>query len=102
MLLFGISWIYDCLIFLTLRNKLNFEKKKLFQAELSFQTGQIIHVYGDMDDDGFFMAEIDGVRGLVPSNFLAEANDQYAPAGPSNQGLLILFYCSTNTVTIYI
>ncbi|XP_050668383.1 peripheral-type benzodiazepine receptor-associated protein 1 [Leptidea sinapis] len=54
-------------------------------AELSFQTGQIIHVYGDMDDDGFFMAEIDGVRGLVPSNFLADTNDQYA-AGQSNQG----------------
>lgn len=57
-----------------------------FQAELSFQTGQIIHVYGEMDDDGFYMAEIDGVRGLVPSNFLTEANDQYAPAGQSSQG----------------
>ncbi|XP_047521880.1 RIMS-binding protein 2 isoform X8 [Pieris napi] len=55
-------------------------------AELSFQTGQIIHVYGDMDDDGFYMAEIEGVRGLVPSNFLTDANDQYAPAGPSGQG----------------
>ncbi|CAH0402680.1 unnamed protein product [Chilo suppressalis] len=54
-------------------------------AELSFQTGQIIHVYGEMDDDGFFMAEIDGVRGLVPSNFLTEANDQYA-AGQTSQG----------------
>lgn len=30
-----------------------------------------------MDDDGFYMGEIDGVRGLVPSNFLAEAPDQY-------------------------
>ncbi|KAJ0173196.1 hypothetical protein K1T71_011372 [Dendrolimus kikuchii] len=55
-------------------------------AELSFQTGQIIHVYGEMDDDGFYMAEIDGMRGLVPSNFLTEANDQYAPAGQSSQG----------------
>ena len=25
-----------------------------------------------MDDDGFFMGEIDGQRGLVPSNFLAD------------------------------
>ncbi|XP_075983360.1 RIMS binding protein isoform X4 [Anticarsia gemmatalis] len=57
------------------------------QAELSFQTGQIIHVYGEMDDDGFYMAEIDGVRGLVPSNFLTEANDQYPPAGQSSQGV---------------
>ncbi|XP_028040007.1 RIMS-binding protein 2 isoform X4 [Bombyx mandarina] len=54
-------------------------------AELSFQTGQIIHVYGDMDDDGFYMAEIDGVRGLVPSNFLTDANEQYTNAGQSSQ-----------------
>ncbi|GBP00575.1 RIMS-binding protein 2 [Eumeta japonica] len=57
-------------------------------AELSFQTGQIIHVYGDMDDDGFYMAEIDGVRGLVPSNFLTEATDQYPGTGQQgNQGV---------------
>lgn len=31
-----------------------------------------------MDDDGFYLGEIDGVRGLVPSNFLAEASEQYA------------------------
>ncbi|XP_017774492.1 PREDICTED: uncharacterized protein LOC108561183 isoform X4 [Nicrophorus vespilloides] len=47
------------------------------QVELSFTTGQIINVYGEMDDDGFYMGEIEGVRGLVPSNFLTEAPDQY-------------------------
>ena len=41
--------------------------------ELSFCTGDIIHVYGDMDDDGFYIGEVGGVRGLVPSNFLTEA-----------------------------
>ncbi|XP_068623681.1 RIMS-binding protein 2 [Battus philenor] len=56
-------------------------------AELSFQTGQIIHVYGEMDDDGFYMAEIDGMRGLVPSNFLTEANEQYGPPGHTSQGV---------------
>ncbi|XP_052751933.1 peripheral-type benzodiazepine receptor-associated protein 1 isoform X6 [Galleria mellonella] len=61
--------------------------RQRLQAELSFQTGQIIHVYGDMDDDGFYMAEIDGVRGLVPSNFLTDANDQYASAGQTSQGV---------------
>lgn len=66
----------------------------LFQAELSFQTGQIIHVYGEMDDDGFYMAEIDGMRGLVPSNFLTEANDQYGPPGHSGQGLHTKFHKS--------
>lgn len=43
------------------------------QVELSFKTGEVILVYGDMDEDGFFMGELDGVRGLVPSNFLTEA-----------------------------
>lgn len=55
------------------------------QVELSFATGQIINVYGEMDDDGFYMGEIDGVRGLVPSNFLTEAPDQYGPGGASAQ-----------------
>lgn len=41
--------------------------------ELSFKTGEVILVYGSMDEDGFYMGELDGVRGLVPSNFLTEA-----------------------------
>ncbi|XP_046682775.1 RIMS-binding protein 2 isoform X2 [Homalodisca vitripennis] len=53
------------------------------QVELSFQTGNIIFVYGDMDDDGFYMGELDGVRGLVPSNFLTEAPADFTNgAGP--------------------
>lgn len=56
------------------------------QVELSFTTGQLINVYGEMDDDGFYWGEIDGQRGLVPSNFLTEAtNDQYGP-GQTSQG----------------
>jgi RIMS-binding protein 2 len=27
-----------------------------------------------MDEDGFYMGELDGIRGLVPSNFLQEAD----------------------------
>lgn len=56
------------------------------QVELSFKTGEVILVYGEMDEDGFFMGELDGVRGLVPSNFLTEAPEQYNNAvggGPS-------------------
>lgn len=45
--------------------------------ELSFKTGEMILVYGEMDEDGFFMGELDSVRGLVPSNFLTEAPEQY-------------------------
>jgi RIMS-binding protein 2 len=32
----------------------------------------VITVYGEMDDDGFYVGELNGVRGLVPSNFLQE------------------------------
>lgn len=39
-----------------------------------------------MDDDGFYMGEIDGVRGLVPSNFLTEAPDQYAGSAGQTSG----------------
>ena len=39
---------------------------KLPQVELSFRTGDIITVFGEMDDDGFYMAELRGQRGLVP------------------------------------
>ncbi|XP_014673766.1 PREDICTED: RIMS-binding protein 2-like [Priapulus caudatus] len=42
------------------------------EVELVFNTGDIIYVYGDIDDDGFFMGEVNGIRGLVPSNFLQE------------------------------
>ncbi|XP_033115131.1 RIMS-binding protein 2-like isoform X2 [Anneissia japonica] len=45
------------------------------ENELSFQQGELITVYGDMDEDGFFMGEANGERGLVPSNFLEEASD---------------------------
>ena len=42
------------------------------EVELNFKTGEIITIYGDMDDDGFFMGELGGRRGLVPSNFLTD------------------------------
>lgn len=54
--------------------------------ELSFKTGEVILVYGEMDEDGFFMGELDGVRGLVPSNFLTEAPDQYNNQGSISTG----------------
>ena len=38
----------------------------LQKVELNFQTGDIITVFGEMDDDGFYMAELRGQRGLVP------------------------------------
>ncbi|GFU65724.1 RIMS-binding protein 2 [Trichonephila clavipes] len=41
--------------------------------ELAFRTGDVIYVYGEADEDGFYMGELNGERGLVPSNFLTEA-----------------------------
>ncbi|XP_077449259.1 peripheral-type benzodiazepine receptor-associated protein 1 isoform X4 [Stigmatopora argus] len=51
------------------------------EAELTFSAGDIIHVIGDMDEDGFFYAELNGQRGLVPSNFL-QAFPEDPPAEP--------------------
>ncbi|XP_067682714.1 RIMS-binding protein 2-like isoform X5 [Haliotis asinina] len=43
------------------------------ELELTFKAGDIITVYGDMDEDGFFRGEMNNRRGFVPSNFLQEA-----------------------------
>ncbi|CAG5133587.1 unnamed protein product [Candidula unifasciata] len=43
--------------------------------ELSFKTGDIVMIYGEMDEDGFFTGEVNGQQGLVPSNFLQPADD---------------------------
>ncbi|KAM9811302.1 RIMS-binding protein 2-like [Syngnathus typhle] len=40
------------------------------EAELGFRSGDIIYVLGDMDPDGFYYGDLQGRRGLVPSNFL--------------------------------
>jgi hypothetical protein len=32
----------------------------------------VITVFGEMDDDGFYLGELNGTRGLVPSNFLQD------------------------------
>ncbi|XP_047613149.1 peripheral-type benzodiazepine receptor-associated protein 1 isoform X2 [Phacochoerus africanus] len=40
------------------------------EAELPFRAGDVITVFGDMDDDGFYYGELNGQQGLVPSNFL--------------------------------
>ncbi|XP_050441109.1 uncharacterized protein LOC126846058 isoform X4 [Adelges cooleyi] len=49
------------------------------QVELHFKMSQIIFIYGEMDDDGFYRGECNGVRGLVPSNFLMEVGADYGP-----------------------
>ena len=41
---------------------------------------------GEMDDDGFFMGEINGRRGLVPSNFLTDVPSGYIFMDQNQQG----------------
>ncbi|XP_066872176.1 RIMS-binding protein 2 isoform X15 [Kogia breviceps] len=45
------------------------------EAELTFCTGDIIAVFGEIDEDGFYYGELNGQKGLVPSNFLEEVPD---------------------------
>ena len=41
--------------------------------ELSFHSGDIIYVHGNVHDDGFYLGTLEnGTKGLVPSNFLKE------------------------------
>ncbi|KAM9475606.1 RIMS-binding protein 2 [Clarias gariepinus] len=45
------------------------------EAELTFCAGDVITVFGEIDEDGFHYGELNGHRGLVPSNFLEEVPD---------------------------
>ncbi|XP_032085691.1 RIMS-binding protein 2 isoform X4 [Thamnophis elegans] len=45
------------------------------EAELTFCTGDIITVFGEIDEDGFYYGELNNQTGLVPSNFLEEVPD---------------------------
>ncbi|XP_040272185.1 RIMS-binding protein 2 isoform X12 [Bufo bufo] len=45
------------------------------EAEITFCTGDIITVFGEIDEDGFYYGELNGHKGLVPSNFLEEVPD---------------------------
>ncbi|XP_075754561.1 RIMS-binding protein 2 isoform X14 [Pelodiscus sinensis] len=45
------------------------------EAELTFCTGDIFTVFGEIDEDGFYYGELNGQKGLVPSNFLEEVPD---------------------------
>ncbi|XP_008852003.1 RIMS-binding protein 2 isoform X10 [Nannospalax galili] len=57
------------------------------EAELPFCTGDIITVFGEIDEDGFYYGELNGQKGLVPSNFLEEVPDDvevYLSDAPSH------------------
>ncbi|KAL4660602.1 peripheral-type benzodiazepine receptor-associated protein 1 isoform X1 [Arapaima gigas] len=61
------------------------------EAELAFHAGDIIYVFGEMDDDGFFCGDLNGQKGLVPSNFLqplAEPAEGVAAGAGMEPGLI--------------
>ncbi|XP_031705363.1 RIMS-binding protein 2 isoform X6 [Anarrhichthys ocellatus] len=45
------------------------------EGELTFCAGDVITVFGEIDEDGFHYGELNGHKGLVPSNFLEEVPD---------------------------
>ncbi|XP_015793063.1 RIMS-binding protein 2-like isoform X3 [Tetranychus urticae] len=55
------------------------------EMELAFHAGDHIYVFGDLDEDGFYMGELNGNRGLVPSNFLTDAIDGTTRHATPNQ-----------------
>lgn len=45
------------------------------QLELKLKEGDFLTVFGDMDINGYFEADMNGVRGLVPSLYVEEVDD---------------------------
>ena len=45
------------------------------EFELSFKESDVITVYGLVMEDGFFFGELNGKKGLVPSNFVRESDE---------------------------
>ena len=45
------------------------------ELELKLKEGDFITVFGDMDANGYFEADLNGVRGLVPSLYVDEVDD---------------------------
>ena len=70
------------------------------EVELAFRTGEILTIFGDMDDDGFFMGELGGRRGLVPSNFLTDLPPGYRASHGQGPRVLGQQRVSASPVTI--
>ncbi|XP_028391029.1 uncharacterized protein LOC114515911 [Dendronephthya gigantea] len=58
--------------------------------ELSFRKGQIVRVHNSMRSDGFYDADINGERGLVPATFLKPCKRKSAKSVNSTNGLASL------------
>uniref|UniRef100_A0A8C9QYW9 RIMS binding protein 2 n=1 Tax=Scleropages formosus TaxID=113540 RepID=A0A8C9QYW9_SCLFO len=67
------------------------------EAELTFSAGDIITVLGDIDEDGFYYGEMNGHRGLVPSNFLEEVPDDVEVYLTDAQTKMVRLHLTTET-----
>lgn len=45
------------------------------ELELKLKEGDLLTVFGDMDISGYFEADVNGERGLVPSLYVEEVED---------------------------
>ena len=50
--------------------------------ELSFKSGASISIYGDVQEDGFYIGEQNGEMGFVPSNFVEPSDHIKPPQSP--------------------
>ena len=46
------------------------------ELELKLKEGDLLTVFGDMDINGYFEADLNGVRGLVPSLYVDEVEGE--------------------------
>uniref|UniRef100_A0A3Q1HJA1 RIMS-binding protein 2 n=1 Tax=Anabas testudineus TaxID=64144 RepID=A0A3Q1HJA1_ANATE len=72
------------------------------EAELTFSAGDVIQVFGDMDEDGFFYGELNGHRGLVPSNFLQALPEDSQPAPEPRRESQVAAFLSILSAQLYI
>ncbi|TKS80733.1 RIMS-binding protein 2 [Collichthys lucidus] len=70
--------------------------------ELPFVPGQIIKVYGDKDDDGFYHGESGGLSGFVPSNLVAEVpvDDEHLKHLLMQQGFIPVDHTAGSTTDL--
>ncbi|XP_029140222.1 peripheral-type benzodiazepine receptor-associated protein 1 [Protobothrops mucrosquamatus] len=60
------------------------------EVELRFCAGDVVTVLSSMDDDGFYYGEVNGQKGLVPSNFLETLPSDGAQASEPSLGKQLL------------
>jgi RIMS-binding protein 2 len=70
--------------------------------ELSFHSGDIIYVHGNVHDDGFYLGELEnGTKGLVPSNFLKEVSSINVDENSMQQNNEQMIMTNENKVKIF-